>query len=516
MQTQRDSRDPQDAAGKEQPVKSDTVFGHLAHQFAIHPENLATEALSFILQTPSATSRAFTEFLRPIGLNCPGGLFFETQHAGLEQSIPDMKCRDDKGQLRVIVENKFWAGLTDNQPVTYIHELFDTPPVGAAALLFVVPETRLQLVWNEVVTRCKDAGIAVGKAKKHEAMTFAEIGVGHYIAATSWGALLDALSAATPLAGEADRRNDIAQLQGLCRKMEEEEFLPLRGEEVTNQDMPRRFINFSDLPFGIVEEAVTRKLCIRKTETNFRHGSGVYIRIGEYTAWVGFDRAAWRSLGVSPIWVNFYSGSCPIVDIREKLAESRRAAPPRCFDSDDGRFVMVPILLKTGVEKSQIIDDAARQICELKAELDAPVMSGTAADSARGNIRETDLKEQPARQGNITTDVTILELGAEGGSLTLFGNREAAGQWKFWTQTDENTMGDLLDEEDIRGLGSLVGKHGPVSSLPEALALLDKYQWYRLAPLQIHPEFRSAIQSEVQGRCTPEELAFWNSYASRI
>ena len=47
---------------------------------------------------------------------------------------------------------------------------------------------------------------------------------------------------------------------------------------------------------------------------------------------------------------------------------------------------------------------------------------------------------------------TILEVGAEGGSLTLFGNRDDAGQWRFWTQTDETTMNYLLDEEDLRGL----------------------------------------------------------------
>ena len=132
-----------------------TVFGHLAFQFATHPENLATEALSFVLRTSPAASRAFTEFLRPIGLDCPGGLYFETQRGGLEQSIPDMKCRDGKGQLRVIVENKFWAGLTENQPVTYIQELFHQLPVGVAALLFVVPKARLQLVWDEVVRRAE-------------------------------------------------------------------------------------------------------------------------------------------------------------------------------------------------------------------------------------------------------------------------------------------------------------------------------------------------------------------------
>jgi hypothetical protein len=110
------------------------------------------------------------------------------------------------------------------------------------------------------------------------------------------------------------------------------------------------------------------------------------------------------------------------------------------------------------------------------------------------------------------TGETILEVGAEGGSLKLFGNRDDAGQWRFWTQTDERTMNYLLDEEDLRGLGCLVHTSESVYSLPEALALLDKYPWHWMIPLQVHPEFRAAILNEVQKRGTPEEVATWNSY----
>ena len=493
-------------------MKSDTVFGHLVHQFSIHPENLATEALSFILRTSPAASRAFTEFLRPIGLDCPGGLHFEAQRGGLEQSIPDMMCRDEKGRLRVVVENKFWAGLTDNQPVTYIRELFHECPVGVAVLLFVVPKARVQLVWSEVVSRCEAAKIPVGDRQNLGAITAAPLGEEHYIAVTTWGDLLGALSAASPLAGEPDCRNDIAQLQGLCRKMDEEECLPLRGEELTNQEMPRRFINFSNLPFGIIDKAVAEKLCIRKTETNYRHGSGVYIEIGGYTAWVGFDRTAWRSLGVSPIWVNFYDASCPIAEIREKLVQFCRVTPRRCFYSEDGRFVMVPILLPINVEAQRIIDDAVHQLAELKAQLDAPKPSDTPANSVQTHDSGVNSNFAPASQEEQLAVQTILELGAEGGSLNLFGNRDAAGQWRFWTQTDGTTMNELLDEEDLRGLGSLVKTSESVSSLPEAFALLDKYQWRGLTPLQVHPEFRSGILHEVQEKGTPEEVASWSSY----
>jgi hypothetical protein len=200
-------------------------------------------------------------------------------------------------------------------------------------------------------------------------MMSAVIGDGHYIVATSWKVLLDSLSSEVPSAGEIDCRNDIAQLQGLCRTMDEEELLPLRGDELTDLDMARRFINFSNLSLDIVNEAGSQGLCDRKgvKETNYLHASGAYIRIGKYTPWVGFDRLAWRSMGVSPIWVIF-PRNAQIAEIREKLVRFRTTTPQRCFDIKNGKAA-VPIFLRTGVEKHHVIKDAVKQIGELVKEL---------------------------------------------------------------------------------------------------------------------------------------------------
>lgn len=356
-------------------MKSDTVLGHVARKLTTQRENLATEALSFILRTSHAASRAFTKFVHPILLDDPGSLRIETQKSGLDQAIPDMKCYDNKGRLRVIVENKFWASLTGKQPVTYIHEL----PEGVAALvLFVVPKDRLQLIWKEIVTKCNDDNIPVSDVPKKTTMKAAGIGKGHYIAAISWNDLLDALSAETPLAGEIDCRNDIAQLQGLCKTMDEEELLPLRGDELTDLGMARRFINFSDLPIDIVNEAVSRGLCNKKglRETNYKYGSGTNIRIGKYTSWVGFDALAWRIWGASPIWVVFPPGAL-IAEVRNKLVRFRTATPQRFFDFESG-WAGVPIFLVTGVEKQCIIEDAVGQIRKLRDELGIEEQPATA------------------------------------------------------------------------------------------------------------------------------------------
>jgi hypothetical protein len=401
-----DTRQGDNASSKELAMESRTVFEHLALRFAVHPENLATEALGFILRPSTAASRAFTAFVRQVALDDPGSLHVETQQCGLDQSIPDMKCFDDSGRLRVVVENKFWAGLTENQPVTYIHEL----PAGVSALvLFVVPKARLTLVWHEVVSRCKNAGIPVSDVEKPQTMKAADIGGGHYLAATSWDVLLDALSVAATSAGEIEARNDIAQLQGLCKRMDEETFLPLSCDELTNLEMATRFINFSDLPFGIIDKAVSQELCIRKNETNYRHASGAYVQFGEYTAWLGFDRLAWRSLGVSPIWVIF-PRDVRSAEVRKRLARFRTDTPQRCFDIAYGRTA-VPILLTAGVVKQDIVEKAVFQIKELRAELGLQEMPAADPKLALSDCQNTE-PEYQSETGKQMTEENIPELGA--------------------------------------------------------------------------------------------------------
>jgi hypothetical protein len=159
---------------------------------------------------------------------------------------------------------------------------------------------------------------------------------------------------------------------------------------------------------------------------------------------------------------------------------------------------MVPILLTPGAEKYKILESAMSQIGELAEMLGVRLPSVT----RNSEDPEADHDEHTAPQ-------TIVEVGTEGGTLTLFGDRDAAGKWRFWTNTDETTFNYLLDEEDLCGLGDLVNISKPVTSFCDALSLLDKYRWYGFVPLKIHPDFSAAILREVQKKGTPEEIASW-------
>jgi hypothetical protein len=105
-----------------------------------------------------------------------------------------------------------------------------------------------------------------------------------------------------------------------------------------------------------------------------------------------------------------------------------------------------------------------------------------------------------------TKPVTILQIYAEGGSLTLLGIR-TANTWRCRLVRNESTLADLLNEEDRAGLEV----HYASDWLPwdAALELLNEYPWHRLSPGQVHPAFRQRIWAAVQSKAGPSQRQPW-------
>jgi hypothetical protein len=95
---------------------------------------------------------------------------------------------------------------------------------------------------------------------------------------------------------------------------------------------------------------------------------------------------------------------------------------------------------------------------------------------------------------------TILQILAEGGSLSILGMRTGTG-WRFRLVRNESTLGDLLNADDRAGLEL----HYASDWLPwaDALELLNEYPWHRLRPSQVHPAFRQRIWAAVQSKANP-------------
>ena len=107
----------------------------------------------------------------------------------------------------------------------------------------------------------------------------------------------------------------------------------------------------------------------------------------------------------------------------------------------------------------------------------------------------------------------VLEIGGEGGSLTIFGICDPRCGWRFTTVRDETTLRDMLPEDEQEGL-EFYERSGYVASLVEALGLLDRYPWHKLSPQQVHPEFRQRIFDVVVSRFEAEGEDRWGQLSN--
>jgi len=224
-----------------------TVFSHIVQKwFSQQNENIATDALTFIVQSSEAARSGLTRLLRGITPDLPS-LQFRTQQAE-EGSRPDM-CGYDVTTPRVFIENKFWAGLTDNQPVKYLELLAKcTKPT---VLLVVVPAARQETVWRELLRRLSAANVSTSN-REPSAGTYriVEAEVGPVLALTSWAKLLSAIEA--ELTDEPQPVNDLRQLRALCDAADSDAFVPLSSTELTNQRAPAFILQLN----SIVQQAV--------------------------------------------------------------------------------------------------------------------------------------------------------------------------------------------------------------------------------------------------------------------
>ncbi|GAB3727126.1 hypothetical protein GCM10028862_03320 [Luteimonas pelagia] len=84
----------------------------------------------------------------------------------------------------------------------------------------------------------------------------------------------------------------------------------------------------------------------------------------------------------------------------------------------------------------------------------------------------------------------LLRLGAEGGSLSVYGPEPGNNQAPFSVYLDEGDYG----EEDLEAFS---GKVHEATSLLAALAFMERYRWHRLFALHVAPDVEQVVLTEV-------------------
>ncbi|MYE53917.1 MAG: hypothetical protein F4X34_01810 [Chloroflexi bacterium] len=256
-----------------------------------------------------------------------------------------------------MIEAKFWAGLTNNQPNGYLERL---PSDGPSVLLFVAPETRRDTLWTELRRRVVSDLVDVSGSDGLRSGRVPDSS--RYLVLTSWRSLLGQMANQSSEAGDSSAQIDIRQLQGLTERMDEEAFLPIQAAELAPA-FPRRMLGLRTPVDDATQRGVSEGwidisgLQMRPHPT----GYGRYMRLGGSTVWFGVRFELWAGSSDTPLWLDYR----PVNNHAVPLSQLRRI-----LGMSHGEEY-VPIPLSVGVEYEAVLDGVVDELQRLGREIEA-------------------------------------------------------------------------------------------------------------------------------------------------
>lgn len=336
-----------------------SVLSHLTNQFATQSENIATEALNFILGRSPHARRALSSLVRALGGAAStdhGDLAFESQFADQIGARPDLVGKTSDRVARLLLEVKFWAGLTENQPVGYLNNVLTADIAGC--LLFVAPAERAETLWPELLRRVNAANMVSTNAVNLGARGRSVLTGQHVMALISWRALIAAMLEAVQSANDIRSAEDLRQLDALCEQMDTTAFLPLHPEELTSS-LGRRVVQFGALVDDLTGALVSGGLgdVKRLRPVGGLGYYGRYLRLKGHASFLHFSGKNWAEFGESPLWLGVMGA-----DWKESpFVAGALTAAGICFRQQD-KWCLLPLYLKTRVEREAVVADVMLQL----------------------------------------------------------------------------------------------------------------------------------------------------------
>ena len=298
-------------------ASSPTVLAHVAWMLRGSFEDLAVEALGYILNRSKTATQALEEVLRDGGTEVSPFRFVQTQAVEETGATPDLACFDRYGEKHVLIEAKFDARLTKNQPIQYLRHLpCDKPSV----LLVVAPERRLKSLWAEMTELLREMDdFTISEEIAAEGLRAASVSDSSSLMLVTWEHLLHRLATRAGEKSETDTLRSIAELQGVV------EYEVLNAWQTPSSDWAELaeldVKHFRELIDGAIRNASHEGWA--RTE-GFSTGGGAtgyvrYFAIGQVSVWLGYDLRMWETCG-GPLWFGFQeSAQRNIGTVRESL-----------------------------------------------------------------------------------------------------------------------------------------------------------------------------------------------------
>ncbi len=337
---------------------SNSLLAHLAWRFPGATEDVATEALCYILRKDEGARTALADLLRLGGADPEPMDSFDTQRVYQRSKKPDLVAFNE-GREVLLVESKFWASFTSNQPNGYLRLMMDDLPC-AKNLLFIAPKVRQEELWDGLRYELRNLREAGGQAvhvtggRTAGGVRSAAVGSrGHRLMLTSWETLLEHMRSRG-----ADEDGDLRQLIGLCARIDDG--APICDGETKELS---EVCHYEDLVKSAVQQAQERGYIDTQ-------GLGTARWWGNYGRYIWFVNADGTHLAIARIGIDFDRDGSPLflwfTDGYKHFSPERmnqiRTQLGEALDSGDQLSIPVP----PGTAYANVLEEVVGKLREIR------------------------------------------------------------------------------------------------------------------------------------------------------
>ncbi len=292
---------------------NDSLLSYIAVRRGVGLEDVATDALSFILSRSASARAAMSTLLADESGPLPITKVASQAFLEATGAYPDMVLWATEDDLSAYVEAKFWAELTPNQPVTYWEAL---PADKRTVLVFLVPQARVDddYLWDVLVGRLRDAGHELDVASRDEnVISTASKEDQRRLMLTSWEHLLQKLADRVERDNKAQAAFEIAELKALASAAVE-------GRKDTSNDEFKLLLAEA---VATLRESGWANTQGRTVGQGFGY-YGRYLRLAGAEVWLGTVDEVTKQAPDKQLWLSVYADSETVsIDTARKKMEGR-------------------------------------------------------------------------------------------------------------------------------------------------------------------------------------------------
>ena len=277
----------------------ESLLGQFYNRIKGSQEDIASESLTYILKKSISARQTINRIVNSdTGLTF-SDLTFKTQNVGKKLERPDISGINENGKESLLIEAKFWASLTSNQPNEYLNRLGDN-----SVLIFLVPSSRIRAIYDEVLNRVRKKFFDIETDPENLKIKVNQ--TNKFILIKEWNKVLNAIRLEFSQENNQTLISDIDQIIGFCETIDNNSFQPIIDSDLS-PSIPKKINSYYDIVDKLVDEKKNRiKNASTKglQKTPQKYGYCRYFSIQDYGMGMWLKMDLWSEYADTPFWIS--------------------------------------------------------------------------------------------------------------------------------------------------------------------------------------------------------------------